>query len=520
LNLSLRSYFSLSQFYFYGFVLVAIGLVCSRFLVSVGTFMAAGAWLISGNPLRKLKFSLSNRWTWILISLFLWHVLSLLWSSDWTYGWKDIRIKLPLFIFPILISAWPLDLGQLKKVFLIYISAIVVISLYYFLHFYFLNDSLQEDYRTFNRFDSHIRYGLQLVFGVVICVYFFLHNKESRPWVYLVVSAFFIFTLYIVKSFNAYIVFMIVLVFLLKRLAHYFQQLRLLYLSIILSSIAVSAFGIYIFYDEYKLIAEDGLTQLDLNDKTKLGAAYYHDVEDNMTENGYRTMSYICNEEIYATWQQKSKIAIRDSAGYHKEIYYVLLRYLTSKGLRKDAEGINALNQDDIKNIESGCANFMYCKNNKIRSRVHEFWYEIKEYELMGNPNGHSVPLRFEFWKTAWHIIKRYPMFGTGIGDYKNEFIKQYELDNSILSEENRLRSHNQYLSIFAALGFVGLLIFCFSLYYPIRFNVYEPWLLRMFLLIISFSFIGEDTLETQIGLTFFAFWNSLLIFSHKPITQ
>jgi hypothetical protein len=519
LKLYLQKYFNLSQLYLYGFFLVAIGLVCSRFLVSVGTFLAIGAWLVNGNPLSKFKIALSNKWVWVLISLYLLHALSLFWSSEYTYAWIDLRIKIPLLIFPILLASVPLSYAQVKKIFNIYVLTLLVISVYYFVSFYIIRRSASADYRSFNRFDSHIRYGLQLIMGTVICVHAFLKGETKiNKWYYIFLSLFFILTLYILKSFNAYIVFLIVLFFILKYASKQYYQFKLLFVLVSLASAGLIAFGAYIFYDEYKNMAKIDTSIINPNEKTKGGLDYYHDTENEMTENGFRTMAYICNPEIYKAWEMRSRLPIISVEGYHTNTYYALQRYLTSKGLRKDAEGIRALNNDDIINIENGCTNFKYCQNNRIRTRVHEFWYEIKEYELLNNPNGHSVPLRFEYWKTASHIIKRYPFLGTGIGDYENEFYQQYNLDDSILTADNRLRSHNQFLSMTVAFGFLGLCIFCISLFYPLRANLLEPWIYQIFLIIIFFSFFGEDTLETQIGVTFYAFWNSLLIFSKKEM--
>jgi hypothetical protein len=498
---------------------VAIGLVCSRFLVSVGTFVSLGAWLINGNPITKFKTAFTNKWVWVLISFYLWHVCSLLWSADYTYAWQDLRIKIPILVFPILLASVPLSFIQLKKVFNVYILTLLIISIYYFISFYIIHRTANADYRAFNRFDSHIRYGLQLIFGIVICMYTFLNaNAKINKWYYIFLAFCFVITLYILKSFNAYIVFIIILFLILKQASKAIQEFKIAFILVSTISFGTLLFGIYVFYDEYKKMAENSYTVFNFNDKTKNGFDYYHDTEDGMTENGYKTMSYICNTELYKAWTNRSKVAIREKEGYNTLVYYTLVRYLTSKGLRKDDAGVLALSNEDIVNIENGCTNYKYCQDNKIRTRVYEFWYEIKEYELVGNPNGHSVPLRFEYWRTAWHLFQRFPVIGSGIGDYENVFLEQYDLDKSILTKENRLRSHNQFLSILSALGIIGFSLFLISLFYPLRAKLAEPWLYQMFLTIIFFSFFGEDTLETQIGVTLYAFWNSLLLFSQKQM--
>ncbi len=515
MSLFLRRYFSFQQLFFYGLVGIVTGLVCSRFLLSVGTFTAAGAWLLSGNPLQKFKLAFSNKWVYVLIALYCFHAISMLWSSEWDYGLKDLRIKLPLFIFPILLAGWPLSTGRLKQIFNVYLVVLLIISLYYFLSFFILHPSVNADYRAFNKYDSHIRYGLQLIFGILICVHYFLSvQSKYTKWYYISLALFFVVTLYILKSFNAYFIFIVILFFILKRLSSVYTKFRILFFTAAFVSVACVIFGAYIFYDEYVKIAQNNLDQFNASVKTKQGHTYVHYPEEEMSENGYRTMLYLCDEEMIPAWQIRSQKALKTKDHFNTMTYYTLIRYLTSKGLRKDAEGVNALSNSDVLQIENACANYKYCQSNKIRTRVHEFWYEIKEYELMGNADGHSITLRFKFWETALHLIQRNPLFGTGIGDYKQAFLNQYEIDQSNISVKNRLRSHNQLLSICAALGVFGGLVFMFSLFYPLRAPTAFPWIYHLFLLAIFISFFGEDTLETQIGVTLYGFWNSALLFT------
>jgi O-antigen ligase len=121
--------------------------------------------------------------------------------------------------------------------------------------------------------------------------------------------------------------------------------------------------------------------------------------------------------------------------------------------------------------------------------------------------------MRLEFWRTAIYIIKQNSIIGVGTGDIKNSFYVAYNETNSKLTKEWRLRCHNQYLAITVAFGIVGLAIFLFYLLYPIiTLNKKLHYLYWPFILIILFSFITEDTLENQTGLTFFALFNTLFI--------
>ena len=195
--------------------------------------------------------------------------------------------------------------------------------------------------------------------------------------------------------------------------------------------------------------------------------------------------------------------------------YGSLVRYLTSKDLRKDAEGVSQLTDDDVMNIENGIANFNYIENPGLKTRIMKIMVAYDNYADDRDANGSSVFQRVEYIKASLNIIKENPIMGVGTGDISVAFNDYYEKSNSKLTIENRLRSHNQYLAITVAFGVVGLIWFLSSMLYPLfadKKNI--NYLYIVFLLIMMLSMLTEDTLETQIGVTLFAFFNSFLVFT------
>jgi hypothetical protein len=60
------------------------------------------------------------------------------------------------------------------------------------------------------------------------------------------------------------------------------------------------------------------------------------------------------------------------------------------------------------------------------------------------------------------------------------------------------------------------LIWFLFTLFYPmIRLNKIHDFLYITFFIVAAVSFFTEDTLETQAGVTFYAFFNSFLLFTN-----
>jgi O-antigen ligase len=197
-----------------------------------------------------------------------------------------------------------------------------------------------------------------------------------------------------------------------------------------------------------------------------------------------------------------------------------LIRYITSKGLKKDSAAVASLNNQEIVAIESGIANSFYLSYSGLTSRLHQAVWEYRNYQMSGDPTGHSLTQRLEYWQTGLNIIDSAPLVGVGTGDLQHAFDKQYEKNGTKLSMEWRLRAHNQYISIAAAFGIIGLLLFMAMLIWPIPYAVkIRDHLYLAFLATAMLSMLSEDTLETQAGITFFVFFSGLFLFVH-PINK
>jgi hypothetical protein len=249
-----------------------------------------------------------------------------------------------------------------------------------------------------------------------------------------------------------------------------------------------------------------------LETHTAQGNPYEHNTRIKHYENGYAIWVYICWPEMKSAWQKRSMLDFEEKDLKGQQLKYTLLRFLTSKGLRKDAEGVSQLSDKEIQAVEKGITNVSYQGIINFRGRIHMIIWEINNYLRGENPSGHSVTQRMEFWKAAFAIISRNPWLGVGTGDVRDAFRDEYSTAGSPLSQKWRLFSHNQYLTFTIAFGIAGLLYFLFSLVYPLR-NRHRDFLYVIFWLILVISMVTEDTLETQAGVTFYAFFNSFLLF-------
>ena len=363
-----------------------------------------------------------------------------------------------------------------------------------------LNDIIPRqvvDVRNVSIFISHIRFALLICVAIFVSAYFFFQSPNStKKYVWVAIIVWLIAFLIIMESLTglatlAIAIFIIGVYFVLKLKKQFYKYA---FFTLIAAGIAST----YIFINSE-------INKIN-NHVEKKWNLYVHNLTSNLYENGNLIWIYICEPELEQSWNARSTIPYNSKDLKGNELHFTLIRFLSSKGLRKDADAVNSLTVEEIKAIERGAPNVNYMNVSSLRGRLYSTLWEIKEYKKDGDANGHSLAQRFEYWKASIGIIKENLLFGVGTGDIQQSFDEYYVKTNSILKKELRLRSHNQYLSITVAFGIIGLLWFLITLFYPML----KQKKMFDFLYI---SFFTEDTLETQAGVTFYAFFNSIFLF-------
>lgn len=132
-----------------------------------------------------------------------------------------------------------------------------------------------------------------------------------------------------------------------------------------------------------------------------------------------------------------------------------------------------------------------------------------------------SSEVRMLIWKTANEIIRDHPIIGVGTGDAKDVLLNEYAKRGMTGAIAHKLNAHNEFYQIFISLGIVGFFILLASLFFPLYQAIKaKKLIISLFLLLIIFNFLPESMLETQAGVMFYAFFNSLLFFNQQPITN
>ncbi|MFN4233611.1 MAG: O-antigen ligase family protein [Bacteroidia bacterium] len=501
--------------YLVGIALLIIGLPFSKFLMSTAQFFLLGNWLLFyRNPIDSFKSFFNNRVALILSGIYLLHVVGMLYSSDLKYGLDELRKKLPLLFLPVIIASSPIiHKEHIKLLLKIFVVSVLASSLVSFAIYSGITGKEIIDIRTITIFVSHIRFSLMVCFSIIISAYLFLNETNNYRYIFLILIGWFIYMLFILESITglsllALTIFLLLTFYIFKNSS---KKIQYIYFFSVLTIIMVAIGYVITIYQKVSNVTPIDFSSLDKQSAN--GELYYHNTESKEHENGNYIWIYIANNELKNTWNELSHIPFDSLDLKGNPIQYTLVRFLASKGLRKDRDGLLKLTKQEITAIEKGIANVEYLQNSSIHKRLHQIIWEIYNYKNGYNPNGHSLTMRLEFWKAAWGIIKENPLLGVGTGDVNNAFLEQYNKIKSPLDSHNRLRAHNQYLEIAVALGIIGLFIFLFCIAYPIWLNKNElNFIYASFIIIALGSMITEDTLETQAGVTFFALFNSLLL--------
>jgi len=506
--------------YLFGLCLFAAALPLSVFMMSISQFALLGSWLLAGNILNKIKTAFNNPVVAVLALVYFMHLAGGFYSTDYNYYFNDIRVKLPLLILPVLIYTSPKISEQwFERVLIIFVFAVLastVISMGVLYNILPLRKNL-NDIRDISVFVSHIRLSLFICLSIFIASYFAwktLKHFSFKMLLWILLIAWFLIFLFILEAMTGASILIIAALLLFAYFIHKQKNTgwKISGAAIVL---IIPAFIFMYLKNEAKKIYRPQkieIGQLDL--KTINGNEYEHDTKRNEQENGNFTWIYVCPKELSSAWNQRSKLRYDGKDLKGNEVKYTLIRFLTSKGLRKDSAGVFALSNAEIHSVEKGIANVDYQKMGSIRVRIQKTIMEYYAFKNQDNPNGSSVLQRMEYWKTGWNIFRQNFWIGVGTGDVQKSFDREYEKENSRLSKEYRHRAHNQYLTFALTFGIFGFLYFMFSLFYPIvTLKKGIDYFHMIFFIIVFISMFTEDTLETQAGVSFFAFFNCFFLF-------
>ncbi len=497
--------------YYIGLLLMAFFMPLSIFMTNASMIMIAVNWVLEGRYREKLQRIKGNWSILVFCSIYIVHLLWLANTSNFAYAANDLRVKLPLLVLPIVIgTSQLLSTKRLNQILLVFVGGVFVSSC--------IGVSARllgfgDNFRDLALFVSNIRLSLMSCLSIFIMLYFVAKGIFFRRWTIivavLVVLQMLVF-MSLIQSITGYVCLFVTLVAVLISVS--VKSKRKLYsrLSLLLAialPLAVGGLLAYCIHDFYEPTCEN--VQLE---KTARGIPYDDVQLDGTIENGNVVCMNISRQELEQAWPERSSIPLDSLDHRGQYIYYTLLRYITSLGLTKDAEGVAKLSPDDIKNIESGETNYRFVRNGGLINRIYVIIWEFDVYRKTGDCNGHSVTQRVEFLRYGMKLIGRNFFLGTGEGDVNDEYQSIYEEENTNLRQEYWHRAHNQFVTFFIAFGVFGFLICIFAWFYPALSGFRSRnYYFLIFFLIATISMFSDDTLETSTGAVFVAYFFSLL---------
>lgn len=507
-----------TSIYTIGLSIIAVGLSLSKPLIGLGQIIIVIAWLLEGNFYHRLRSFFTSKLGLALILFFILSLIGLINSSNLGYGLTDIKRKIPLLLLPFFLFNVQLSSAQLKTIFKVYVAGVIASSFWsVFVKLGGLGITILDD-RELSRFNSHIRFGLEICIAIFGLLYYLSKTTTTKPKIILSLALIWLFlVLFILHLYTGVLVFgitsMVLMVFYgFKSKKISFRFLLLLFpLLLMVSSTYYVQKSVQKFYFPQKTLEEKRFSPY--------GEIYQHNLENDDKENGYFVYRNIAPEEIEYAWNKISNIHFRGKDLRGQPISSTLIRFITSKGEYKNQKSVMALTSQEITAIERGVTNCNSLTTNAFEQRMQSTIWEFDNYSRGRDYNGHSTVMRWVYWKTAFTIFKNQPWFGVGTGDIQDAFDQQYDLENSPLITKFRHRAHNQFITAFTTFGIFGGLLFLVFLFYPLlSLNLKNNFLYLAFFIIMFVSMFTEDTLDTQVGITLFTFFNTIIIYNKDTI--
>lgn len=489
--------------YFVLLLFMVVAIPTSNYMMSMAGIFLSANWIAEWNWKEKWQRLKENKLVFALGCFFFLFLFALLPTDHLSLGFDNALSKLPLLYAPLILATEDeLSGRELRWVLNIFIACVTVVT-FLSISFLFFNDV--QDYRELSLFISHIRFSFSILLSVLFCLLFAFTGRCYNLYVravYALIALWLIAYMFVAQTVTgicilvfSLFVFIVYLLFAKKQIVgrKWFLAFVFVALSGCLGYVGWVTAD-YFSYDDSRV----------LDEVTARGNPYTHDAA-SMVENGSPIDIYLCESELQTAWQEHSLVPYQD-------VKPTLVRYLNSKGLRKDAEGVEQLSERDFDNIENGIANVAYTEMIGIRRALYPTFFSWSLYRRTGMTANSSLLQRVELWRASSAVFVRHFWTGVGAGDHKQA------LDEELAARGSELRHgmgcHNQFLTfgvmggVFLLLAFAGLLIvpFCFkgnnlTIYYV------------LFVLLVFLSCLTEDTLETQAGITFYAFFNAFFLF-------
>ena len=152
--------------------------------------------------------------------------------------------------------------------------------------------------------------------------------------------------------------------------------------------------------------------------------------------------------------------------------------------------------------------------NKTIQSRFNEIiFYTFQKVDQKKVPS--STSDRKKIWSTSLKLVKEKWITGYGTGLSKKVLKEQFKKDGYDFFFKKNYNSHSQYLQVFLDQGVFGFLLLVFFTFGMLFASLKQKdFVYALFLVVMILNFMTESILETQSGVIFFAFFNTIFFFN------
>lgn len=147
-----------------------------------------------------------------------------------------------------------------------------------------------------------------------------------------------------------------------------------------------------------------------------------------------------------------------------------------------------------------------------FKSKVDYMMYDLQQ--MNASDIGHnSDARRMRAFKIGLEMIQEKPILGYGLGNVDLAVKTYYQEHFSDVEIQNQKIPHNQFMYTFLELGIIGFAVLMFALLFPLLMSLWfkNPLFVVLSLIILA-SCMVENTLDGQLGLTFYLVFASLLL--------
>lgn len=489
----IKDYIIYRKIYIALLCLLAVSLTTSNFFMNLAWVLLLVVWIVEGGWREKWSRLRQSSLLQFFLLLFAVHLVAMIWTSNWHYGFFDIQKKLPLLAVPLVVlTSKPLSAKEIRPVLTLYAATVFVVTVIGWVRFFLFPEL---PYRDIVPYISHIRFSLNICLVILL-----LFNGLSRiltvhpakriancllPIISVLAILWFLAFLLLIRSYTAMAVLAVLL------LVAALLQVRKRWWPIALCAVCLSAFGLYAWH-----LVDDYYGECD---RTGL-----------LVENGRYVYDDFDIDAIRDAWPRYSNYPIDSISPQGYSVEWTALRYLNSLGLPKNDQGLAQLDPNDFRNIEQGIANVIYTQPLRLRSMAYSLLFEYENYRCSQYIGESSALQRVALWRAACRVFLTHPIFGVGTGDAVDACHEQLRLSQSSIADTDK-HPHNQYLSLLAAFGLVGFIIPILPFFVNRSHSRGKAGrLFVLYLTIVLISFLTEDTLETLAGVMFVSFFSSL----------